>query len=63
MKKLLSVFAVLSLIGSVAAFGADEKKLKPGGCCDKAAKAGKKCEHKCCVEAEKKGEVCKKCNP
>jgi hypothetical protein len=62
MKKLLSVFAVLSLIGFVAAFGADEKKYKAGGCCDKAAKAGTKCEHKCCVSAEKEGKVCAKCN-
>lgn len=61
MKKLLSVFAVLSLLGSVAAFGAD-KKYKDGGCCDKAAKKGEKCKHPCCVEAEGKGEVCKKCN-
>ena len=62
MKKLLSVFAVLSLIGFVSAFGADDKKLKPGGCCDKAAKAGEKCAHPCCVTAEKEGKVCAKCN-
>jgi len=62
MKKLLSVLAVASLLGSVAVFGAD-KKYKEGGCCDKAAKKGEKCKHPCCVEAEAKGEVCKKCNP
>ncbi len=61
MKKLLSVFAVLSLLGFVTAFGAD-KKVTPGSCCDKAAKKGEKCAHPCCVEAEKKSEVCAKCN-
>lgn len=61
MKKLLSVFAVVSLLGLVAAFGAD-KKYTEGSCCDKAAKKGEACKHPCCVEAEKKGEVCKKCN-
>ncbi len=63
MKKLLSVFAVLSLITSIAAFGADEKKkYTEGSCCAKAEKKGEKCKHPCCVEAEAKGEACKKCN-
>ena len=61
MKKLLSVFAVLSLLGSVTAFGAD-KKYKADGCCDKAAKKSEKCAHPCCVAAEKDGKVCEKCN-
>ena len=59
--KLLSLFAVVSLLGSVAVFGAD-KKYKEGGCCDKAKKAGKECAHPCCVAAEKEGKVCAKCN-
>jgi hypothetical protein len=63
MKKLLSVLAVLSLITSIAAFGADEKKkYTEGSCCAKADKKGEKCKHPCCVEAEAKGEACKKCN-
>ena len=46
MKKLLSVFAVLSLITSIAAFGADEKKkYTEGSCCAKAEKKGEKCKH------------------
>ena len=61
MKKLLSVFAVISLLGLVAAFGAD-KKYADGSCCDKAAKKGGKCAHPCCVSAEKEGKVCAKCN-
>jgi len=32
-------------------------------CCDKAKKAGKACEHKCCIEAAKNKKVCEKCNP
>ncbi len=63
MKKLLSLFAVVSVLSSMAAFGADEKKkYTEGKCCDKADKAGEKCKHPCCVEAEGKNEVCKKCN-
>jgi hypothetical protein len=38
-------------------------KFDPNSCCDKAEKAGKKCEHGCCVEAQKGGKVCAKCNP
>lgn len=41
---------------------AEGKKFKEGGCCDKAQKAGKTCEHKCCVAAAEKGGVCEKCN-
>jgi hypothetical protein len=33
------------------------------GCCDDAKKAGKACEHKCCVEAAKNKKTCEKCNP
>ncbi len=63
MKKLLSVFAVVSIISSMAAFGAEEKKkYTEGSCCAKAEKKGEKCKHPCCVEAEAKNEVCKKCN-
>ncbi|MCE9518707.1 MAG: hypothetical protein K8R87_03970 [Verrucomicrobia bacterium] len=61
MKKLLSVFAVLSLMSMVSAFGEDTK-VKEGSCCDKAKKAGKECAHPCCVKAAKDGKVCEKCN-
>lgn len=60
MKKAFSVLAMAAMM-SVTSFGADSK-LKEGGCCDKAKKAGKECAHPCCVDAAKKGEVCKKCN-
>ncbi|MEI6536183.1 MAG: hypothetical protein WCN98_12625 [Verrucomicrobiaceae bacterium] len=63
MKKLLSVFAVVSIISSMAAFGADEKKkYAEGSCCAKAEAKGEKCKHPCCVEAEKAGKMCEKCN-
>lgn len=63
MKKLLSVFAVVSLVAFMAAVGAEEKKkYTAGSCCAKAEAKGEKCKHPCCVEAEGKGEVCKKCN-
>jgi hypothetical protein len=60
MKKLLSVFAVVSII-TAGAFAADGK-ITPGSCCDKAAKKGEKCAHPCCVAADKEGKVCAKCN-
>ena len=64
MKKLLSLFAAVSIISSMAAFGADEKKkqYKEDGCCAMAVAKGEKCAHPCCVKAEAKGEVCAKCN-
>ena len=32
-------------------------------CCETAKKAGKACEHKCCIEAAKNKKSCEKCNP
>src|SRR5258706_13557744 len=55
--KLLSVFAFAFVLLGGLAFAEDQT------CCQKAKAAGKECEHKCCVEAHKKGESCKKCNP
>lgn len=65
MKTLLTLIAVAALAGNM--FAADEKKAdKPkfsaGSCCDKADKAGKACEHKCCVAAATDKKVCEKCN-
>lgn len=73
MKKLTPLF-VLALVCATAVFAADKSdtkavpakeasKLKAGGCCDKAEKAGKKCGHACCAAATKEGKVCEKCNP
>ena len=71
MKKITTLLA-LTLICASVVFAADKakdapakeaSKLKVGGCCDKAEKAGKKCAHACCVEAAKEGKVCEKCNP
>jgi hypothetical protein len=65
MKYILSVLAVTAMLGlnlNAADEKKPEKKYSPGSCCEKAHKAGKACEHKCCVEAEKKNEVCAKCN-
>jgi hypothetical protein len=59
--KMLTVTAfAMAVCLSISA--ADKPKLKEGGCCDKAAKAGKTCEHPCCVTAAKDGKVCAKCN-
>ena len=33
----------------------------PAGCCEKAKKAGKTCEHQCCIDAAKDGKNCTKC--
>ena len=35
---------------------------KAEGCCDKAEKAGKACDHQCCQDAVAAGNVCEKCN-
>ncbi|WP_050023534.1 hypothetical protein [Verrucomicrobium sp. BvORR034] len=60
MKTLLTVLSAAAIMSTLS-FGA-ESKYKEGGCCDKAAKKGEKCAHPCCVEAEKAGKVCEKCN-
>jgi hypothetical protein len=57
------VFAVSAC--GIVAHAADDKpkpKYTEGSCCDKADKAGKKCTHKCCQDAEKDNKVCEKCN-
>ena len=62
MKKLSFILSVIAMsVLSTGAFAAD-KKYKEGGCCDKANKKGEKCEHPCCVTAEKDNKVCEKCN-
>jgi len=62
--KMFTAFAfAAALCMSVAFADVDKSKFTAGGCCDKAAKAGKECEHKCCVKAAKEGKVCEKCNP
>jgi len=38
-----------------------EAKAKLPGCCAKAKKEGKDCDHPCCVEAKKDGKTCEKC--
>lgn len=34
---------------------------KKAGCCVKAEKDGKTCDHACCVDAAKEGKNCEKC--
>ncbi|MEZ0386987.1 MAG: hypothetical protein ACAI34_07975, partial [Verrucomicrobium sp.] len=60
MKTLLTVFSAVALMSAFSL--AADSKFKEGGCCDKAAKKGEKCAHPCCVEADKAGKVCEKCN-
>lgn len=60
MKALLTVLTASAMMTAFSI--AAESKYKEGGCCDKAAKKGEKCKHPCCVDAEKAGKVCEKCN-
>ena len=55
----LTAIIVTAFAMAASTFAAE---IKPGGCCDKAKKAGKECEHPCCVKAAKEGKVCEKCN-
>jgi hypothetical protein len=58
--KILTALALaVAMTGSILAA---DGKIKEGGCCDKAKKAGKECAHPCCVAAAKEGKVCEKCN-
>lgn len=59
MKALLTVLTAAAMMTS---FSFAAPKYKEGSCCDKAAKKGEKCKHPCCVDAEKAGKVCEKCN-
>ena len=66
-KVLVAVAFAVALTASlaIAADKKDEKKAPPGkvaGCCAKAAKDGKACDHgPCCVEAAKNNKNCEKC--
>lgn len=46
-----------------AAETATESAQRELTCCEKARAAGKECDHPCCIESAKRGEVCLKCNP
>lgn len=64
-KVLVAVAFAVALTASLA-IAADKEKAKnpPGkvaGCCAKAAKDGKTCDHACCVEAAKDKKNCEKC--
>ena len=64
-KVLVAVAFAVALTASLA-IAADKKDEKhpPGkvaGCCAKAAKDGKTCDHACCVEAAKDKKNCEKC--
>ncbi|MBI3192807.1 MAG: hypothetical protein HYZ36_09090 [Pedosphaera parvula] len=59
--KILTAIAFAACIVASPAFAADKAKGKAAGCCAKAKKDGKDCEHKCCVEAKKAGKNCEKC--
>jgi hypothetical protein len=62
--KTLTAVAFLAALCASVAMAADDKKAPPGkqaGCCAKAAKDGKTCDHPCCVEAAKAKKNCEKC--
>lgn len=58
--KLPYILSLLAMSCALVLGAPAEKKYKEDGCCDKAQKAGGKCEHPCCVKAEKDGKVCEK---
>lgn len=61
--KLIKILTAIAFAVSIMAsptFAAE--KAKVAGCCAKAKKDGKECEHKCCVEAKKDGKSCEKCS-
>jgi hypothetical protein len=64
--KILLSLVVASFLTSGLAFAADASAgsstaPKKAGCCEKASKNGKTCEHECCAEAAKDGKNCPKC--
>lgn len=63
-KVLAAVAFAVALSASLALAADKDKKNPPGkvaGCCAKAAKDGKTCDHPCCVEAAKNKKNCEKC--
>ena len=64
--KVLTALAFAVALSTSLALAADKEKAKtpPGkvaGCCAKATKDGKICEHECCVAAAKEKKNCEKC--
>jgi hypothetical protein len=62
--KLIKALALVAVAVSLVTMAQAEDKAPKGkvaGCCAKAAKEGKKCEHECCVKAAKEGKNCEKC--
>ena len=54
---------ILTVITCTLAWFAASANIQAETCCEAAKKAGKACDHKCCVEAAKNKKVCEKCNP
>ncbi|NBR86973.1 MAG: hypothetical protein EBY09_18525 [Verrucomicrobia bacterium] len=63
--KVLAAVAFAVALTASLAVAADKKAEHPpgkvAGCCAKAAKDGKTCDHPCCVEAAKNKKNCEKC--
>ncbi|MEW6158017.1 MAG: hypothetical protein AB1813_11325 [Verrucomicrobiota bacterium] len=55
LRKLLSLLCLVTITSALS--------IQAETCCQKAKKAGKACDHKCCVEAAKNKKSCEKCNP
>jgi len=63
LRKILLSFIVASFLTAGFAF-ADQSgsvESKKAGCCQKAEKNGKACDHECCADAAKEGKNCEKC--
>jgi len=59
-KTLTAVAFAVALTASLT-LAADKPAGKVAGCCAKAAKDGKACDHACCVTAAKDKKNCEKC--
>ncbi len=53
--RLVRLCALLALGLALAFAFADAAESKKARCCDKAEKAGKSCDHVCCIDAAKQG--------
>jgi hypothetical protein len=59
--KLIKLIPAVAFAIALMALPAVADDHKQAGCCKKAAKDSKTCDHPCCVTAAKSGKECEKC--
>jgi len=59
--RFIPLVALALALGSPMARAEEPKTDTKGKCCVKAEKAGEVCKHECCVEAAKEHKNCEKC--